>query len=255
MSAAPPARNRRRYRAGTRPRALPDAERTRAYSRFVRRMKIGLVAGSALLLAALLLLSGTLDGPAELDITFTELTTLNDDLRMVSPRISDVDDAGRPYTLTAATAIQDKDDPALIHLEEVQGDMEGGGGSWSAVSARTGRLNTDEEWLDLEGDVMLFTDDGYQFAGDLVRIDLASGDISSDRPVTGQGPAGTIEGGGVRITNSGDDIKVINGSKLVIFDVAGSFSGDAAAAPAAEAASDTKPPAENAPPEGGRGNG
>ena len=108
--------------------------------------------------------------------------------------------------------------------------MEGSGGSWSSVSARAGHLNTEEEWLDLETDVALFTDDGYQFTANLVRIDLESGDISSDRPVRGQGPAGTIEGGGVRITDSGLTIKVIGGSKLVIFDPGAGF-GDGAAPP------------------------
>lgn len=214
---------RRRFRSGGSVRRAADVARTRAYSRFVRRMKLGLAGAAALLVVALLMLSGTFQGPDELDITFTELTGLNDDLRMVSPRIADVDENGRPYTITAATAVQDPDDPSLIHLDDVQGDMEGGGGSWSAVSSRAGRLNTDEEWLDLETDVALFTDDGYQFRGELVRIDLDTGDISSDRPISGQGPAGTIEGGGVRITKSGDEITVINGSKLVIFDAAESF--------------------------------
>ena len=236
MTATAPDRTRRRLRSGSAARTALDAARTLAYSRRVRRLKIGLAAAALALVAALLALSGTFEGPAELDIAFSEPTGASDDLRMVSPRIADVDSAGRPYTVTAATAVQDPDNPSLIHLDEVQGDMESSGGSWQAVASRKGRLNTDEEWLDLETDVSLFTDDGYQFRGELVRIDLDTGDISSDRPVSGQGPGGTIEGGGVRITESGARIEVINGSKLVIFDAADSFE---AVPPGADTSGDT----------------
>ena len=204
------------------PRRQVDAARTRAYSRFVSAMKLGLALTAITLIGALLFLSGTFDGPDELDITFSEVTSRTDDLRMVSPRISDVDDEGQPYTITATSAVQDADNPALIHLEDVQGDLESASRtSWTSVTSRTGLLNTDEEWIDLETDVMLFTDGGFQFQGELVRVNLASGDISSDRPVFSQGPDGTAEGGGLRVTESGNTITLINRAKVVIFDAGG----------------------------------
>jgi len=204
------------------PRKQVNAAQTRAYSRFVSAMKLGLALTAVTLIGALLFLSGTFDGPDELDITFSEVTSRTDDLRMVSPRISDVDDEGQPYTITATSAVQDADDPALIHLEDVQGDLESASRtSWTSVTSMAGLLNTDEEWIDLETDVMLFTDGGFQFQGELVRVDLASGDISSDKPVFAQGPDGTAEGGGLRVTDSGQTITLINRAKVVIFDAGG----------------------------------
>lgn len=219
MSAASPTSKHRRRVAPSRPRRQVDAARTAAYSRFVSAMKAGLALTALSLVGALLFLSGTFDGPDELDITFAEFTSRTDDLRMVSPRIADVDELGRPYTITAASAVQDADNPGLIHLDDVAGDLVGNtGASWTAVTSRNGQLNTDEEWIDLITDVELFTDDGFQFRGDVVRVNLGSGDISSDTPVFAQGPAGTAEGGGLRVTDSGDTITLINGSRLVIFD-------------------------------------
>ncbi|MEP0068630.1 LPS export ABC transporter periplasmic protein LptC [Pyruvatibacter sp.] len=199
-----------------------NAASAKAYSRFVSAMKLGLALTAAILIVALLLLSGTFDGPDELDITFSEVTSRTDDLRMVSPRISDIDDEGQPYTITATSAVQDADNPGLIHLDNVQGDLiSATQSSWTSVTSEGGLLNTDEEWIDLEKDVMLFTDGGFQFQGDIVRIDLASGDISSDTPVFAQGPDGTAEGGGLRVTESGNTITLINGAKVVIFDAGG----------------------------------
>lgn len=206
--------------APTAVRRQANAARTRAYSRFVAAMKLGLALTALGLIGALLFMSGTFDGPDELDITFSEVTSRTDDLRMVSPRIADVDNLGRPYTITAASAVQDADDPALIHLDNVEGDLVSENStSWTAVTSKLGLLNTDEDWIDLETEVMLFTDDGFQFQGDLVRVNLGSGDISSDRPVFAQGPEGTAEGGGLRVTGSGDHITLINGAKVVIFNV------------------------------------
>jgi len=213
-----PARAPSRIASTQPPRKEANAAKAQAYSRFVYLMKIGLAVTAAALIGALLYLSGTFDGPDELDITFAEVTSRTDDLRMVSPRISDVDEDGQPYTITATSAVQDADNPALIHLDDVQGDLESAAqSSWTSVTSRKGLLNTDEEWIDLETDVMLFTDSGLQFQGELVRVDLASGDISSDTPVFIQGPDGTAEGGGIRVTDSGETITLINRSKVVLF--------------------------------------
>ncbi len=219
MTADSTSPQRRRFRSGRDGgRGGVDAARTQAYTRFVQRMKVGLGLAAAGLIAALLIVSGAFDGPEELEITFAEVRTLNDDLRMVSPRIADVDSQGRPYTINAESAVQDADDPALIHLDQVDADMVGdAGASWTAVSSDKGRLNTDEEWVDLEDNVMLFTDEGFEFHGRLVRVDLDSGDISSDEPVSGQGPAGRFEAGGIRVTESGNVINLIDGSKVIIF--------------------------------------
>ncbi|MGD1935699.1 MAG: LPS export ABC transporter periplasmic protein LptC [Candidatus Phaeomarinobacter sp.] len=206
----------------SRVRKQANAAQARAYSRFVWAMKLGLALTAVVLIVSLLFLSGTFDGPDELDITFSEVTSRTDDLRMVSPRISDIDDEGQPYTITATSAVQDADNPALIHLDDVQGDLESASQtSWTSVTSKTGLLNTDEEWIDLETDVMLFTDGGFQFQGELVRVNLASGDISSDKPVVSQGPDGTAVGGGLRVTESGQTITLTNRAKVVIFDAGG----------------------------------
>jgi len=208
----------RRHQPSPRHVRRADAARAKAYSRFVSAMKVGLAVTAVALIAALLFMSGTFDGPDELDITFSEVSSRTDDLRMVSPRISDVDERGRPYTMNATSAVQDADNPALIHLENVEGDLVSEGqASWTAVTSNKGLLNTDEEWIDLENDVQLFTDDGFQFQGELVRVQLDTGDISSDDAVYAQGPEGTAEGGGLRVTESGDRVTLIDGARIVIF--------------------------------------
>ena len=212
-----------RRRAQPRNLRQANAARAQAYSRFVSAMKVGLAVTALGLIGALLFMSGTFDGPDELDITFSEVSSRTDDLRMVSPRISDVDEKGQPYTMNATSAVQDADNPALIHLENVEGDLVSESQtSWTAVTSNKGLLNTDEEWIDLEDNVQLVTDDGFRFQGELVRVNLDTGDISSDQLVYAQGPEGTAEGGGLRVTESGDRVTLINGAKIVIFNAGGS---------------------------------
>src|SRR3546814_553438 len=76
------------------------------HSRFVSAMKIFLPLGAMALLVTVLFYSGIFDSRDRLDISFREITTLNNDLRMVSPRITGLDKSGLPYLLTADTATQ-----------------------------------------------------------------------------------------------------------------------------------------------------
>ena len=76
------------------------------HSSFVSIMKIALPLGALVLLGIVLFYSGVFDSRDRLDITFREIATLNNDLRMVSPRITGLDKSGQPYLLTADTATQ-----------------------------------------------------------------------------------------------------------------------------------------------------
>lgn len=171
-----------------------DDRRSRSrHSRFVSAMKIALPLGAVALTATVLIYSGIFDQRDRLDITFREIATLNNDLRMVSPRVTGLDSSGHPYLLTADTATQAKGQPSHIALDNVQADLKlSDDTDWVSLSSASGLLDTETEILDLHQKIDIYASTGYEFHGTSARIDFRGGTVASDEPVQGHGPLGTL---------------------------------------------------------------
>jgi len=189
-----------------------------AYSQFVSAMKILLPALAAILVLTVFISTGTFNSRDELAITFQEVESLNDDLRMISPRITGVDRKGRPYVVTADTATQAVDEPNRVTMENIEADlMLDDGGDWLSISSRYGTLLSEEELLTLTEKVDVFSAAGYEFHAQIAAINLKDGSLNSDQPVYGQGPVGTINANGVEAANNGELIRFTGGVRVVVF--------------------------------------
>lgn len=179
------------------------------HSSFVSIMKIALPLGALVLLGIVLFYSGVFDSRDRLDITFREIATLNNDLRMVSPRITGLDKSGQPYLLTADTATQGAAGTSLIELDNLQADLKmSDAGDWVSLAATTGLLDTETQTLDLNQKVDVYVSNGYEFHGTQGQINFRNGDFVSDAPVEGHGPAGTLRA---------DKMTADNSTKTMIF--------------------------------------
>lgn len=188
------------------------------YSRFVSLMKWLLPIGAVLIVISVFVASGTFDSRDKLAITFKEIETVDDDRRMVSPRMTGVDNKGRPYTVIAETATQAPDNPNRITLEKVEADLLlNEDGEWLSLSSRYGLLNTDMEEIELWENIRVFSDLGYRVRAATATIDLKHGTLKSDTPVYGQGPLGTLQSNGMEAENNGKTIRFTGGVKMVIF--------------------------------------
>lgn len=141
--------------------------------------------------------------------------------RIVSARFNGIDSDGRPYTVTADSAVQaeaneDGDAPPVL-LESPKADMTLGNGAWIALSADDGAYHKQTETLDLEGNVSGFHDDGYEIRTTRAQIDLGAGAASGSAPVAGHGPLGEIKGEGFRLTDGGKRIVFTGKSQLTIY--------------------------------------
>lgn len=199
----------------------PNDERSR-YSAFVLGMKILLPALAVILLISVFVSSTTFNSRPDIPVTFREVSRLNDDLRMVSPRITGVDRRGRPYVVTADTATQEVDNPNQIFLENIEADlMLDEGGNWLSVTSRFGTLETEAETLNLREDISVFSANGYEFHAQSADMDFRAGSLISDQPVYGQGPVGTLNANGVETSNNGDRIIFTGGVRVVVYYKAG----------------------------------
>ncbi len=195
----------------------PGDDRSR-YSAFVLGMKILLPALALILVITLFVSSTTFNSRPDIPVTFREVSRLNDDLRMVSPRITGVDKRGRPYVVTADTATQKVDNPDQIFLENIEADlMLDEGGNWLSVSSRFGTLQTEAETLQLREDISVYSANGYEFHAQTADMDFRAGSLTSDQPVYGQGPVGTLNANGVETSNNGEKIVFTGGVRVVVF--------------------------------------
>ncbi len=162
------------------------------YSRYVRTLKILLPLSAFAIVAATMLFVLLYDADDTLTLSFTSVESVENDLRMVNPRFSGVDNEGRPFLVTATAAVQDVEDPRTVTLEALQADIALGETSWVSLSAEQGRLDSEAETLELEGDIAVFTDTGYEFHTERALVQLDDQRVTSEVHVHGQGPLGTL---------------------------------------------------------------
>ncbi len=137
-------------------------------------------------------------------------------LRMINARYMGVDDNDLPYALTADVAKQASGDDQLVQLTEPKADITLQDGTWIALTAESGSYYRDIRLLDLFGSVNLYHDQGFEFHAASAQFDLAKGDATGQDPVQGQGPFGTVEAQGFRITTGGKSIIFTGKSHMVI---------------------------------------
>ncbi len=185
------------------------------YSRFVSVSKMLLVALTLLLLATVVvlpLMRGDASG-MRIAFTATEETEASKPV-MINPRFQGEDNKGQPYLVTAEAAVQP--DKNTIDLSAVSADMTFKDQSWMLVNAKRGRLNLDAEELQLDGDIKLFHDGGYEMSTERVLIDLGKSQARGDTPLQGQSAMGSITAGSFSAFDRGSQLVFHGPVKVVI---------------------------------------
>ncbi len=201
----------------------PDANLNRR-SRRIRILKVLLPLSAVALLIGIIAWPGIISNDANFALTYANISAVNDDLRMISPRFTGSDAQNRRYIITADMATQQESDRELVTLDILQADIAMADGSWIAVSAATGEFHTGRQSLLLQGKIDAYSDLGYEFHAKTAAIDLNEGSLESDMPVQGQGPLGQISANGIRLTQRGENMLFVGGVKVTIFPQAGAAS-------------------------------
>ncbi len=140
-----------------------------------------------------------------------------DNLTMLNARFEGVDDKNRSYMLTADEATQTAGDENLIRLELPKGDITLEDGTWMAVTARNGRYRRDTQMLDLNGEVTLFHDRGFELRTKAAQVDLEAGVARGSEDVEGQGPFGDLEAEGFEVLDRGARVLFTGKSRAVLY--------------------------------------
>jgi lipopolysaccharide export system protein LptC len=130
-------------------------------------------------------------------------------------RYHSIDERGRPYTLTAATARQVGEN--RLALTDPKGDLTLQNGTWLMLQARQGIYRRHDNALDLSRDVTLYRDDGTTMVTASAALDLKNGAAAGAEPVHAEGPFGRLDAaGGFTATDRGEQIFFAGPSHLLL---------------------------------------
>jgi len=133
------------------------------------------------------------------------LSVTVDGARLSNAHYNGIDERGRPYTVTAATATQRGQD--RIDLTVPNADMTLENRSWLNVKSRQGVYMRQEEQLDLSHDVVLYRDDGTTMTTDSASVEMKAGVASSASATHVEGPFGTLDAAGFTTVDKGAAIQ------------------------------------------------
>ncbi|WP_413204370.1 LPS export ABC transporter periplasmic protein LptC [Rhodospirillum sp. A1_3_36] len=196
------------------------AEAVRSYSRFVVGMKLLLPSLAAVLLGAVLAWPNLTERTESLSVEFMTLDRGQADLgSVINPRYIGVDDDNQPFTVTADIATEMGDGTDRMKLTNPKGDIVQSTGRWMSVTSDLGYLTDGNQRVELEHDVMLYRDDGFQFETARAFILMDNDHAFGEEPVKGQGDGMEITSlSGFDVTEGGDVIVFRGKSHLVLHD-------------------------------------
>lgn len=187
----------------------------KGYSRFVRTMRLMLPLAAAGLI-------GLVIAWPDVEDTFEAIPKENilpqniGQNELINPEFKSRDEKAQPYVVTASRAFQSARDMNIILLETPEADITLNSGAWLAAKADDGVYRQEAENLILNGNVRLFHDKGYEMTTERMLVDLLNRKAVSDRPVYGQGPAGTIEASGFQAVSDTNHLIFTGPVKLVM---------------------------------------
>jgi lipopolysaccharide export system protein LptC len=124
--------------------------------------------------------------------------------KLIDARYNGLDEKGRPYTVTAATAWQIS--PEKVGLTVPKGDITLENGTWLMLTARQGTFIQRQNQLDLVKDVTLYRDDGTTMHTESASIDVKAGAAGGSEPVHVEGPFGVLDAQGFTVMDKGNAI-------------------------------------------------
>jgi lipopolysaccharide export system protein LptC len=133
------------------------------------------------------------------------LHVMLDGARLTNAHYNGVDERGRPYTVTAATATQR--DAEQVDLTTPNADMTLENGTWINVKSKQGVFMRKAQQLDLSDDVVLYRDDGTTMTTSSASVEMKAGAASGAEPTHVEGPFGTLDANGFTTVDKGAAIQ------------------------------------------------
>lgn len=144
------------------------------------------------------------------------LVLTSDGIVMDHPKLSG-NDGDRSYQVTARKAVQRLTDPRIIDLEQIRADIVLGPDERASIISLKGIYNNAAESLRLYEGVQLEWSEGYSVEVEKVEVDLKTGAMSSDQPITIASDKGRLTSGKIDYDKDRGLVVFKEGVKLTLF--------------------------------------
>ncbi len=172
--------------------------RIERHSRIVRQLKVALAIGAVLLIGTIFMFGR--ERAAIIDAEqAANIAVLGAGLKLDNPRFSGITEDGDPFVVTAEWALPDGATPNRVDLERPVGELHLADERIVTVRAATGELFRGEDRLNLTGEVMFETSDGFRAEMPRVEVDMASKVVVAPDRLHAAGPRGSIEADRMRL--------------------------------------------------------
>ena len=183
------------------------------YTRFVRIMKVVFPAMAVTLLGMVVVWARLTSEVNGFKVGFAHIDPASiGNLRMSNARYFGIDQGNHPFSITADWGEQVQSNGDMIELGAPKADFVSKSGEGIVVIADHGVYHQREQLLDLDGNVSLYHEQGYELHTEEATLDLQGNSAQSARHVDGRGPQGRIDGDGFKIYDHGDHVQILGRS-------------------------------------------
>ncbi|EFL90810.1 LPS export ABC transporter periplasmic protein LptC [Ahrensia sp. R2A130] len=140
----------------------------------------------------------------------------NGKLVMEEPKMKGFDANKRPYDVKAARAVQDLTKPGFVELTAIDAKLPMDANSFAQVDAGSGVYDQKAETMRLFDSVVITGARGMDIRLDDAEIDIKSGSMKSDKPVTVVRGETTIDAASVEVQDNGKRVLFKERVKMII---------------------------------------
>lgn len=144
-----------------------------------------------------------------------EVAVSNKSVKMMAPKVTGFDRKSQAYEINAKVARQDQDEPHIVHMEEIIAHLKlKKSNDLVQVTSKTGTYDNQAETLELVGDIVVVSTNGYTAWLERADVALREGRITTDRPVTIDAPGATIAANAMEMSDHGDTFRFFNRARM-----------------------------------------
>jgi lipopolysaccharide export system protein LptC len=196
-------------------RAAPGGQQDRVL-RFVR---VGLPMAAGVLVAVLAMAPLSKGNDISFLLDKNKVDVAAERMRVSSAQYRGTDDRGRPFDVTAGSAVQRTSADEVVRLNNIAARMQLPDGQ-AAITAERGRYNMMAEQVGVDGPVQVSGPGGYALETRDVTVDMKTRTMGSAGPVEGRMPLGTFSAGRLRadlgerhvVLDGGARLKIVQGA-------------------------------------------
>lgn len=164
-----------------------------AHDRVVGLLQFALPVGVGVLAAFLVMAPLFAGGDVSFVFDKNKVDVAQERLKIEAARYSGEDDKGRPFRLTAGSAVQKTSAERIVQMDSLAAEIALADGP-ATLKADRGRYDMDRDRVDIDGPIAFAAADGYRLGTRDATVDLRTRTLESGGAVSGTTPMGIFSG-------------------------------------------------------------